>query len=437
MGLVDFGASTSWLLHRTSTFLSINKESDHEYKRTCRYGRKGIAVKRSNLIKLGVVGLALTVTPIIGAGAAFADYAPQPGDIVGVGGDTPQYAIDFALNGDTNGDSGYDGVATVNRVISFYATPDANGRSAYTNSASTGTASVGLNPTDVLRAGTFPVQRVSSSGAAVAALLVDPNENINFVTSASEPTAAQQTAAQTAGPGHTSWGYLHVVQIATDTVKIAVNSTTNAPSGLSPAELLSIYTGAITQWNHLPGNSGGSADTIIPEIPPTTSSVYKTFVADLKTANGGTAPTLSASVKTVEQNDPTTITTASTPADALVPFTNGRYNLYNSGYFHNPATAYPGGSVLTPGITLLTGTPGDGGAVYSSPITDYVIFRQSDLTTAGAIQPGSSLNWIQYLFSKTSGQTWVPFFDQAAGQALLNASGVTASYADLGDVSSG
>ena len=93
--------------------------------------------------------------PLVGAGQAFGDYAPQPNDIVGVGGDTPQYAVDFALNGaPTTGAAGFDQDATVNRVVSFLATPDANGRSAYTNSVSTGAPSTGLDPTDVLRAGT-------------------------------------------------------------------------------------------------------------------------------------------------------------------------------------------------------------------------------------------------------------------------------------------
>ena len=168
-----------------------------------------------------------------------------------------------------------------------------------------------LNPTDVLRAGTFPVQRVQSSGAAIAALLADTSnpEVINFVFSASEPTAAQQSQASTNG-----WGYLHVVEIGTDSVQIAADSAgTNAPAGLSAAELLGIYTGTYTTWNQLPGNSGGSSAAIIPLIPPSGSSIYKTFLADLKTANGNVTPTLSASVKTVEQNDPTAITGAFEP----------------------------------------------------------------------------------------------------------------------------
>jgi ABC-type phosphate transport system substrate-binding protein len=370
---------------------------------------------------------------LLGGARAWADYAPQPGDVVGVGGDTPQYALSFLADGDYNGDAGFNSAGAYNRLVTFDATSDANGRSAYTNSVTTGAASVALNPTDVLRAGTFPVQRVQSSGAAIAALLADTSnpEVINFVFSASEPTAAQQSQASTNG-----WGYLHVVEIGTDSVQIAVDSAgTNAPAGLSAAELLGIYTGTYTTWNQLPGNSGGSSAAIIPLIPPSGSSIYKTFLADLKTANGNVTPTLAASVKTVEQNDPTAITGASSPANAIVPFSAARLALWNDGYFHNPATVFPGGAVLTAGVKLLTGTPPDAAAVYASPITDYVIFRQSDATSTTPFEPGGSHNWVQTLFSNPGGST--PLVGKSAGQALIAASGVTPNYVDLGDVSSG
>jgi ABC-type phosphate transport system substrate-binding protein len=363
--------------------------------------------------------------------AASADYAPQPGDIVGVGGDTPQYALQFGADGDYLGDAGFNASGAFNRLVTFNATADANGRSAYAN-GSTEASPVPLNPTDVLRAGTFPVQRVSSSGAAITAILADKGatEVINFIFSASEPTAAQQTTAANNG-----WGYLHVVQIGKDDVEIAAANTTNAPSGLSIAELLAIYTGADTKWNQLPGNSSGSSDTIIPLLPPSTSSIYKTFLADLKTANGGTTPTLSASVQTVEQNDPTAVTGASTPADAIVPFSAARLNLWNDGYFHNPATPFPGGAALTPGVKLLTATAPDGSAAYDSPVNDYVLFRQSDASSTAPMEPGGSRNWVETLFSNPGGSQ--PFFEKAAGQALIAASGVTPLYNDLGDVSSG
>jgi ABC-type phosphate transport system substrate-binding protein len=394
-------------------------------------------VKKTNFFKVAVISAAAASFPLLGSGAAFADYAPQPGDIVGIGGDTPQYAVDFALNGDALGDAGFDQQATVNRVVSFFATPDSNGRSAYTDSVTTNAPSTSLFPTDVLRAGTTPTPRVSSSGSSISALLADTGstEQINFISSASEPTAAQQGTSGTDG-----WGFLHVVRIATDSVQIVADNTTHAPAGLSVAELLGIYNGTFTTWNQLPGNSSGSTDPIIPLIPPSGSSVNKTFLADLKTANGGTAPTLAGTVKTVEQNDPSALTGASTPADAILPFSTGRLNLWNSSYFHSPNSgtwALPSLlPALTPGVKFLNGVAPDSGTPYTSPISDYIIFRQSDATSATPLEPGGTKNWVQSLFSNPSAPT-TPFFARATGQTLLAAAGVTPSYNDLGDVSSG
>jgi ABC-type phosphate transport system substrate-binding protein len=384
-------------------------------------------------LKLGLIGVAATMLPLIGAGQAFADYAPQAGDVVGVGGDTPQYALQFGADGDYSGDAGYNQAGAYNRLVTFNATADINGRSAYGQGSSEANPNP-LNPTDVLRAGTYPVQRVQSSGASITALLADTGtpETINFVFSATPPTAAQQT---TAGNSSHNWQYLHVVQLGTDSVQIAANAVTNAPAGLSAADLLNIYTGGYTTWNQIPGNSAGSTATIIPLIPQSTSSIYKTLVADLKTANGGTAPVLAADVQTVEQNDPTAITSlGASAANAIVPFSSARLALWNDGYFHNPATAFPGGTVLTPGVALLSGTPGDG-TVYNSPITDYVIFRQTDAASTSPFQPGGSLNWVQTLFSNPGGSA--PFFAKPLGKSLVAASGVTPNYVDKGNYSVG
>ncbi len=206
------------------------------------------------------------------------------------GATLPSTPSSSPLTATSSGSPGFNGSGDKNRFVAFNATADANGRQSYTNSVTTGAASTLLNPTDVLRAGTDPVQRVSSSGSAISALLADQNspEVINYVFSTSLPTSAQQTQA-----GNQGWGYLHVVQIGTDSVQIAVDgASTDAPSGLSTAELLGIYTGAYTQWNQLPGNSGGSTNPIVALIPPSTSAIYKTFLADLTTANGGHTPTI-------------------------------------------------------------------------------------------------------------------------------------------------
>ena len=383
-------------------------------------------------IRIGAtIAVVASALPLVVASAAHADYAPQPGDIVGVGGDTPQYALAFGADGDYNGDAGFNAAGAYNRLVTFNATADANGRSAYAQGSSE-TSPVNLNPTVVLRAGSFPVQRISSSGASITALLADKAspEVINFIFSSSLPSTSQQTQAGTNG-----WGYLHVVEIGTDSVQIAADTTTNAPAGLSTAELLGIYTGTYTKWNQVPGNSSGSSDTIIPMIPPSSSAIYKALIAALTTANGGVAPTLSASVQTVEQNDPSAITGASSPADAIVPFSSARLALWNDGYFHNPATAFPGSSTaLTPGVSLLSGTAPDLAAAFSSAVTDYVIFRQSDAASTTPMEPGGTKNWVQTLFSNPGGSA--PFFGRASGQALIAASGVTPNYQDLGNVHS-
>jgi hypothetical protein len=388
-------------------------------------------VRTTTKTKIGIAGLGVVVLSLAATLPAYADYAPGPSDIVAVGGDTPQFDLAFGADGDTVGDLGFNASHPVNRLVTFNATADGNARQAYQN-GSTLAAPLPLNPTITLRAGSSPVQRPQTSGAAITALLADTTtpEKINFVFTASEPTAAQQTQAGTNG-----WGFLHVVQIGADAVQIAAASSTHAPTGLSIAELLGIYKGTYVHWNDLPGNSGGSTDAIIPLLPPSGSSITKTFLADLKTQNGNTAPTLAASVKTVEQNDPTAITGASTPADAIVPFSSARLKLYTSGYFHDPTVTFPGGPAINPGVSLLHGAAPDSGAVYSTAVNHYVIFRQSNATGGPAMEPGGSLNWAQTLFSHPGGST--PFFDKTAGQALIAAAGTTPVYHDLGNVSSG
>ncbi|MEY2424781.1 MAG: hypothetical protein QOI61_353 [Actinomycetota bacterium] len=360
---------------------------------------------------------------------AHADYAPSGTDVVGIGGETPQFTIDFGADGDTSGNLGYNAANNVNKLVSIDATADSNGRAAY-GQDSTAVAPKVLNPTVVLRAGTFPVQRTASTGAGYTALLADTGavHKIDFTRAANLPTAAnQQTAA------NNQWGFLHSVQVGTDPLQVVAASTTNAPAGLTAAQLIDIYKGTVTHWNEVPGNSGGSTATIIPLIPPNGSSINKTFLADLRAANGGVAITLGANVLTVEQNDPGAITASSSPANAIVPFSIGRLNLWNSGYFHNPATPFPGGAALTPGVKALTGTPPGGGNFYNNINVLLVVFRESD-TSLAPWQPGSTKNWVRTLFSDPNG---TPFFKKSAGQALVAASGAIPGYQDLGNASAG
>ena len=281
----------------------------HEHDVGTYDGSKGTPVKK-NLVKFAVIGAAAAVLPVIGAGQAFADYAPQPNDIVGVGGDTPQFAVDNLINGDTVGHLGFDEATGVNRVDYFDASGDANGRQSYTNNVTTGVNSTLLEPTVVLRAGDNPVQRPESSGQALAAagsgsgIGGRDREHDQFVASASPPTSPT---------GYGSNGGLDFVKFGTDAIKIAVNSGTggtNAPAGLSALELAHIYNGTWTTWGQVAAGGGApSGDTIYAEIPTSTSSIYSKFIGALTSA----LPSFSLSgtfTHTVEQNDPTTITGA-------------------------------------------------------------------------------------------------------------------------------
>jgi hypothetical protein len=378
------------------------------------------------------VGLAASAIVVLAGVPALADLQPQPGDVVGVGGDTVQYQGDFFSDGDPSGDPGYNTLGNKNRVASIDATADANGRASYVNGTSTN-----LNPTVVLRAGNSPVQRPQSSGDSVNALLADTGspETINFVRSASAPTGKQQATATTNG-----WGGLRVVEIGTDSVSIAVSNTTNAPSGLSVAELKNIYEGNTagtstdgkdyTHWNGFV--TGGSSDAVIPLLPPDTSSITKT----LYTALGITAANLGANVKRVEQNDPSALSTATNPADAIVPFSANRLALYGSGYFLNPSTVFPGGATIAPGAKLLTATAPDSTAAWQGAITLYIVFRASDATSTQPFEPGGKHNWAQELFiTPPDGST--PWVNTGNGKLDIASAGGTPVYHDLGNYSVG
>jgi len=384
--------------------------------------------RRQRLSALGLATAALGAVALATSTAApaRADYAPGPQDVVGVGSDVAQYGFDFVADGDADGDLGYNDTSNAFKLVYFNAVADANGRAAYAN-GSTESSPIPLNPTIVIRGGSYPIQRPNSSGAGISAVINDKSSadpTVNFAGSASIPTSAQ---------GSEVTGGLHYTQVATDTLGLATDTTTNAPT-LTIAQLLQIYEGNDTTWTQV---GGTSTDKIIPELPPSGSSVNKTFIADLTAANGGVAPTLGSDVITVEQNDPTSITSATTPADAIVPFSQGRLNLWNGvsgdpavsassgkGYFHDPTVAYPGSSTaLSPGIKIETGS-----GAYSDTLDIYAVFPQSAEASTTPWQPGSTLNWVQALFSDPGGPE--PYFESPAGQALLAQAGLVPDYMD-------
>jgi ABC-type phosphate transport system substrate-binding protein len=353
-----------------------------------------------NLSKVGLGGVAVIALVLGAVNPAHADPAPQANDIVGVGSDTVEFLQTFLADGDVTGDTGFNNANPSRRVISFDATGDAF-------------AGATVNAGVVLRANTKPVVRPNGSGAGITALLTDTGstEVINYVRSSRLPTAAEQTTANNNG-----WGGLHVYQLANDGLKVAVSNkvTTHAPAALSTATLVGIYQGSITTWSQVPGYSGPAPTaTIHPVIPQSGSGTRNFFLADLQAANGGTAITLGANVTVVQEHDPNPI---QSDADAIGPFSIGRINLLNSGYF--------GAAEQNVVATL------NGASSYSSTRGLYILVRQTDVTSTKPWQPGSTRNWVQTLFAGPT--SWA---GRSANAPLIAAAGVTPAYSDLGIIS--
>jgi ABC-type phosphate transport system substrate-binding protein len=407
-------------------------------------------ISKLSVTAAGVFAVALGI-----ASPAYADYGPSSTDIVGVGSDTVQNIANFVADGDQNGHFGYNASDNPDKWVSFDATPDANDRAGYLNGSTLGSLKP-LTPTIVLREGTSPVQRPNGSSAGITALLADTGstEQINYVRASREPKASEQATALSNG-----WGYLHVVQVSTDPLEMAVASSgTNMPAaGLSAQELVSIYTCAITKWNQLPGNSGGSGDTIIALYPQSSSGTYSTFFGDLTNANGGTpvAPS-SLCTSSVEENDPTAVTSASVPADAIEPMSLSRLKLWASGYFKDPTKTFGQPVVtLSPGINEVHGCPGtptdldceaasptranagDSNPIYNDVRGLYYIFRNSDAAGAPLGFNGTTHNWVQVLLSDPAGSTVTPWLNKTGTKALIASAGATPNYQDLGNVHSG
>jgi len=235
---------------------------------------------RHRTLKIGLAAataVAMVLPIALIAQPAYADYAPGPGDVVGLGADTLQFMLDFMADGNAYGDVGYNHLGNKYKLVNFDATGDANARLAYgvdggqqsqatctpgtgstvgtgnSTSTNTGVPCV-LNPTVVLRAGLQPVQRPNGGGAGFKALVQDviaghntaATEVINY---ASDSSSASTTATM---PGTEQ---IDQLSVATDTLPMITSTGTGETSNAYPldaAQLLLIYeanTGSCITWS--------------------------------------------------------------------------------------------------------------------------------------------------------------------------------------------
>jgi ABC-type phosphate transport system substrate-binding protein len=440
-----------------------------------RYSRLKAGLSVSLALSLGMVVMAQT--------AARADYAPSFSDVVGVGSDTVQYAMDFLADGFITGAPGYNGIGNLNRLVNLDATADANARVAYANNGiGTGTCHPGegaaagtgndttdhanntcfLNPTVVLRAGLNPVLRLNGSGAGYDGFLRDTHHYLDYTRS----STCQGSGTGCRGKSTTG---IDSVQLGNDPFAILTASTSNAVP-LSASQLKLIYsanTGSCLHWND-PAIGGSSTDQIVAIVPQTASGTFSSFSSSIGLTTLGTCPLQ------FEENDPTAITAQGANAiDAIMPMSGGRLNLFQGklgngsangvgGYFLDPscglevttpAACVSPANVINPSVTLVTtgtptGTPAPG-VLWNITRPLYVYFRDADVGnttpfgTDHPFQPGSTLNWVRTLFYNpcSSGQSSCvtiggvmygpggkPYIATSAGQALISDAGIAPTY---------
>jgi hypothetical protein len=376
-------------------------------------------MKKIKKVGLGTVGALALIAAM--ATPAHADGGPLPGDVVGVGSDTTQYAQNFVGDGDPAGDAGFNSTSANRRQISIDATGDANGRS---------TTPAGFV---VLRAGTAPVARPNGTGGGINFVLnndlTSPNK-VNFMRASGMPSPAQQQQAVTNG-----WGGLHCYQFGIDGLQMAVSNlvATNAGTvGLSINTLVQLYsaTGTVRKWSDVPGYDGpNGGNTIKPFLPQSGSGTLNFFLAQLNAANGSTV-TIRSDVGTMEEHDPTLI---QNDPDAIAPFSTARLVLINSGYFSN---------LTANGVKLLAPPTNPNAFATTRPV--FVIVRQSSVTdhtgADGIPYPFSgsgtgAKNWVETLYGPAGTPAGSPggFLARASlARPLVQAAGFTYQYSDAG-----
>jgi ABC-type phosphate transport system substrate-binding protein len=253
---------------------------------------------RSIVAGLATTAVAVSVTGLVALAPASADPAygtPDANDIVGVGSDTTENAMDNLANGATVDGTpvpGYNAGLTASdaRLASF---------------GTVGSATI------TLRSGggaNTVINRPVGSGAGKALLYgAGDNPNVTFARSSSALNATEIGAQLQAFP------------FALDTLGVAVSGSvaSHAPAALTGAQILSIYKGNTTNWNQV----GGTAGVIKPYIPQSGSGTRSFFDAQLQAINGGPFSYGAAVDDTMHEN---TDDVLKNDANAIAPFSLGK-----------------------------------------------------------------------------------------------------------------
>ncbi len=216
-----------------------------------------------------------------------AGYVPQASDIIGVGSDTSEHALNYLAEGHA-GQTGWNATGAANKLVSWNA------------KAPQGAAATINLP------GNAAATRPNGSGNGMKTLYgATEVADIDFARSSSALGVAEKSAGLQAFP------------FAKDSLAMATAKSSNAPATLTVADVVKIYDGTYTNWSQLSGTSG----VIKPLIPQSGSGTRSFFLAQLKAANGGNDVVLAGSVVEVQEHDAGPV---QNDANAVAPFSVGR-----------------------------------------------------------------------------------------------------------------
>ena len=319
--------------------------------------------------------------------------------LIGVGSDTSQHAVKVVADA-------YNLTSPGNPVFTYAATSGGN---------------------VTLPSGDIP--RPNGSGAGKGLLYGGGgnvgNTDIDFARSSS----ANSTAETNAG--------LQMFPFALDTLVMAVSNNTpsNAPAALTPAQIVGIYNGSITNWSTV----GGTAGAIAPKIPQSGSGTRKFFEDQLKALNGGTAVVLAGTVAEVQEHDDLLI---KGDANAIAPFSKGRAELLGTtlrletGWSADRAlyNVVRGADVAKPEVLAAFGPSGYFCSAAAKPLIEQAGFKQLFTPSkGGACGAATQTATSNFVVANVQTTTTVTVTGASASSAKITAA-VTGSTAPSGTV---
>ncbi len=253
---------------------------------------------------VAIAAVSATVTAIAAA-PALADpptshgktIVPRNYDVVGVGSDTDDYLLD-QLAADYDG--AHKKVHNKNHpwIYSWDAVPSKN--------------PADLTSTIVTKQGCKKIARPDGSGLGLTAfennVKTKGHDCIDF---------AREASYRSGDPLNKGANGDLYVRLAEDAESYAVDSTTDAPANLTPAQLTAIFNCTDTNWSQV----GGTSAPIDVVLPASTTGVTKFWLKALGIASFPTCATV------VQQNEGTAavFTSATTGPEAIVPYSVGKY----------------------------------------------------------------------------------------------------------------